>query len=164
MAANEMVWNIEVQGVPYKIELKKNRVSVNGREPVKLAKLKRSGSTWETNYSIPIEGEEEAVLHIRQFSAPILTYKDIDCSTGEQFVPLKVPAWVWIFVVLHAIDFFLMIGGAIGGALQAFVICLMVSVSAKKEKSLASRVFTCLGIWLLSTIVQLVFVLWIYSL
>ena len=41
MAAKEMVWNFEVQGIPYRVELKKNAISVNGAEPVKLNKLAR---------------------------------------------------------------------------------------------------------------------------
>ena len=32
MAAKEMVWNFEAQGIPYKIELVKNKVSINGAE------------------------------------------------------------------------------------------------------------------------------------
>lgn len=156
MATKEMVWNIEVEGVPYKIVFDKSKVSVNGAEPVKLNKLKKKSSSWETHYSIPI-AEKEAVLHIRQFSAPVLSYEDRDCSTGEAYVPLKAPFWVWIFVVLHALDFFLIIGGAIGGVLQALVISMMVAVSTNQKKSTGVRVLACLGIWLASTIVQFIF-------
>lgn len=71
MAAKEMVWNFQVQGIPYKIELKKNQVSVNGAEPVKLNKLTRKSNFIETNHFIMIEGKE-AVLHIRQFDIDLL--------------------------------------------------------------------------------------------
>lgn len=163
MAAKEMVWNFEVQGVPYKIELKKNKVSVNGNEPVKLTKLARKSSLMETNYSMMIEGKE-AVIHIRQFGAPILSYDGKDCATGEAYVPAKVPGWAWIFIVLHAINFFVLIGGAIGAALQVLVIAAMAAVAANTKKTTAVRVLACVGIWLLSTIVQVILAFWIVSL
>lgn len=163
MAANEMVWNIEVEGVPYKIELKKNKISINGREPMKLNKLLKTGNTWETTYRVPLDGKE-ALLHVRQFSAPALSFQGKDCSTGEEYVPMKVPGWVWIFIVLHAIDFFILIGGAIGGALQFLVIALMVSASANTKKKTSVRVLSCVAIWLLSTIVQFILALGLLSL
>lgn len=163
MAAKEMVWNFEVQGVPYKIELKKNKVSVNGNEPVKLTKLARKSSLLETNYSIMIEGKE-AVIHIRQFGTPILSYDGKDCATGEAYVPAKVPGWAWIFIVLHAINFFVLIGGAIGAALQVLIIAAMAAVAANTKKTTAVRVLACVGIWLLSTIVQVILAFWIVSL
>lgn len=41
----------------------------------------------------------------------------IDCATGEQYVPFKMPWWSYIFIVLHLINF---MNGAIG-ALAAIV-------------------------------------------
>lgn len=163
MAAKEKVWNFEVQGIPYRIELKKNKVSVNGNEPVKLNKLARKSSLLETNYSLMVEGKE-AVIHIRQFGAPILSYDGKDCATGEEYVPAKVPGWAWIFIVLHAIDFFILIGGAIGAALQVLIIAAMAAVAANTKKSTAVRVLACVGIWLLSTIVQFILAVWLVSL
>ena len=162
MATKEMVWNIEVESVPYKIEFKKNQVSVNGREPVKLNKLKKTGNTWVTNYAIPLQ-DKEATLHISSFAQPVLSLDGRDCSTGEVYEPVKVPGWVWVFIVLHALNFFLLIGGAIGGAIQALVIYPMISVAANTKKKTSTRVLTCLGMWLLSTVVQFFLALGIAS-
>lgn len=158
MAAKEMVWNFEVQSIPYRIELKKNKVSVNGTEPVPLNKLTKKSNLIETNYSIMIEGKE-AVLHIRPFATPALSYDGRDCATGQEYVPMKVPGWAWIFVFLHGIDFFLLIGGAIGGALQAFIIIAMMSIASDTKKSTGTRVLACTGIWLVSTVVQFILAL-----
>lgn len=163
MASNEKVWNFVAEGVPYQIELKKNKVSVNGAEPVKLSKLARKSNLLETNYSLMIEGRE-AVIHIRQFGAPILSYDGRDCATGEAFVPAKVPAWVWVFVILHAADFFFLIGGAIGGALQVLVIAGLVTVASNRKQSLGVRVLICTVIWLLSTVAQFFLASWIAEL
>lgn len=155
MAAKEKVWNFQVQGIPYRIELKKNQVSVNGAEPVKLNKLTRKSNLIETNYSIMIEGKE-AVLHIRQFGAPVLSYDGRDCATGEEYIPVKMPGWTWVFIVLHVIDFFFLIGGAIGGMVQILIITAMASVASDTKMSTGVRVLACLGIWLVSTVVQFI--------
>lgn len=163
MAANENVWNIEVEGVAYKIEFIKNRVSVNGREPVKLNKLKRTGNTWVTNYSIPLQ-DKEAILHISSFAKPVLSFEGRDCRTKEVYEAVKVPGWIWVFIVLHALNFFLILGGAIGGAIQAMVIYPMISIAANQKKKTSTRVLICLGIWLLSTVLQFILALMIASL
>lgn len=163
MAAKEMVWNFEVQGIPYRVELKKNAISVNGAEPVKLNKLAKKSSLTETHYSMMIEGKE-AILHVRQFGAVVLSYDGRDCATGEEYIPAKMPGWAWVFIVLHAIDFFFLIGGAIGGILQVFIVTAIAAVSSNRKKSTGVRVLVCIGIWLLSTIAQFILAVGIASL
>lgn len=163
MAAQEMVWNFEVQGIPYRVELKKNAISVNGAEPVKLNKLARKSSLTETHYSMMIEGKE-AVLHVKQFGAVVLSYDGRDCATGEEYIPAKMPGWAWVFIVLHAVDFFFLIGGAIGGILQLFIITAIAAVASNRKKSTGVRVLVCVGIWLLSTIAQFILAVGIASL
>lgn len=158
--AKEMVWNFEIQNVPYKIELKKNKVSINNAEPVKLNKFSRKSNLMETNYSIMIEGKE-AVLHIRQFGAPILSYEGRDCATGEEYIPAKVPIWGWIFVVLHVLDWLFLIGGALGAVIQVLVIAAIATVASNTKKPVGMRIAVCAGIWLLSTAVQFVLMTWL---
>ncbi len=155
MAAKEMVWNFEAQGIPYRIELKKNKVSVNRAEPVALNSFKRKSNFTESNYSIMIEGKE-AILHIRQFGAPVLSYDGRDCATGEEYIPPKMPGWTWVFIVLHAIDFFFLIGGAVGGMVQFLIAAAMVTVASNTKMSTGVRVLACLGMWLVSTVVQFI--------
>lgn len=149
----DMVWNFEAQNIPYKVEFSKNKVSINNEEPVKLNKLTKKSNLLGTDYSMMIEGKE-AVLHIRSFSAPVLSYDGRDCATGEEYIPAKMPAWTWVFIILHAADFFLLLGGALGGAIQALVIILMASIASNTKMSTGLRVFLCAGIWLLSSALQ----------
>ena len=109
-----------------------------------------------------IEGKE-AVLHIRQFGAPILSYEGRDCATGEEYTPAKMPVWGWIFVVLHALDWFLLIGGAIGAVIQVLVIAAIATVASNTKKSTGMRIAVCAGIWLLSSAVQFVLAYWLAS-
>lgn len=161
--AKEMVWNFEVQGIPYKVELKKNKVSINNAEPIKLTKLARKSSLWESHYSMMIEGKE-AVIHIKQYGDPVLSYDGKDCATGEEYVPTKVPIWAWVFIVLHVADWFFLIGGALGGVIQALVLAAIAAVSSNTKKSTGTRVLVCAAIWLLSTAVQYFLASWIASL
>ena len=163
MAAKEMVWNFEAQNIPYKVEFKKNAVSINNAEPVKLNKLTKKTNLLGTDYSMMIEGKE-AVLHIRSFSAPVLSYDGRDCATGEEYIPAKVPAWTWVFVILHAIDFFLILGGALGGAIQALVIILIAAIASNPKMSTGVRILLCAAIWLLSSALQFVLVMFLASL
>lgn len=41
---------------------------------------------------------------------------------------MTIPGWAWVFVVLHALNFFLLLGGAVGGAIQGVVIYLLYSM------------------------------------
>lgn len=68
-----------------------------------------------------------------------------------------------MFVVLHALNFVLILGGAVGGAIQALVISCILSVSSNQKKSTGVRALSCSGIWILSTIVQVILVLMIFS-
>lgn len=162
MAAKNKVWNIDVEGIPYKIEFEKNKVIINNGTPLKLKQLKKlSGSTVETNYELPIENGD-VVLHIRT-SELILSYRNRDCETGEEYVPMTIPGWAWVFVVLHALNFFLLLGGAVGGAIQGGVICLMLSISANPKKATGVKVLFCAGIWIVSTILQLLLVVMLFA-
>lgn len=162
MAVKNKVWNIDVEGIPYKVEYIKNKVIINNGEPVKITKLKKlSGNAVETNYELPIENGD-VVLHVRG-SNSILSYCNRDCETGEEYVPMTIPKWVWIFVVLHALNFLFLIGGAVGGAFQGGVICTMLAVAADQTNKTGKKVLTCAGIWIVSTVIQVALVMLLFS-
>ncbi len=162
MAAKNKVWNIYVEGNPYKVELVKNKIAINDGTPLKLTQLKKlKSNTVEANYELPIESGD-VVLHIRG-SEYLLSYRNRDCETGEEYIPMTIPKWVWIFVVLHALNFGLLLGGAIGGAIQGGVICILLSIAANQKMGTGKKVFTCAGIWIISTIIQVAIVMLILS-
>lgn len=78
-------------------------------------------------------------------------------------MPMTIPGWAWVFVVLHALNFFLLLGGAVGGAIQGGVICLMLSISANPKKATGVKVLFCAGIWIVSTILQLLLVVMLFA-
>lgn len=65
----------------------------------------------------------------------------------------------WVFVVLHAVNFFLLIGGAIGGAMCAGFAYLSGWVASNKKMSTVARVFACLGMWIGAIILEFIVVI-----
>ncbi len=73
-----------------------------------------------------------------------------DCVTGAEYVPIKIPVWAYIFIVLHCINFQ---GGAIGGALAAVGILATVSVSTNNKMNIALRILINLAILIVINVI-----------
>lgn len=154
MAAKEKVWNVVVEEVPYKVTLVNNKISVNNGEPVKITKLEKAiGEGKGSNYIVPL-GNQEAILRVSGVGVVALTLDGKDCMTGKEYEPPKTPWWIWIHVVLHALGFFFLIGGAIGGAVQAGVICVMLGIASDNSKSNPYKIAVCSAILVGSLILQ----------
>lgn len=152
--AKEFVWNIVVEEVPYIIKLTGNKLSVNNNEPMKYTKLNKAvGEGKGANYEVPI-GNKTAILRISTYSSPVLTLDGRDCSTGETYEEPKLPGWAWIFVILHALSFVLLLGGAVGGAIQGCMIVVIMNVAMQKNKSIGLRVGICSAVLVISYIAQ----------
>lgn len=162
MATKEKIWNIIVDEVPYKIEFSKNKVTVNDDTAVPVRKLNKESHAFDTKYFIPV-GDKTAELHIKPMSDPVLSYEGKNCETGEIYAPIPFPKWGWIFVVLHGINFFLFVGGAIGGALYAVWLTLNAGIAMNEKKTGRTRVLQCIGIWLVATIIEFIIALFIAS-
>ncbi len=155
MAAQSYSWDVNVDGGIYKVEFEKNKISINGGEGVKLNKFKSKSMFPNSQYFLPL-GNKEAVLNIRQGGAPVLTIDGRDCNTGEPFELSKMPGWGWVFIVLHVINFFMLIGGAIGGALCGGLCVVSAGIASNGEKTTGKRVAGCVILWLVASVVELI--------
>ncbi len=154
MAAKEKVWNVTVEEVPYKVTLVRNKISVNGSEPVRFTKLQKAvGEGKGSNYIVPL-GNKNAILRVSSVGLVALTMDGIDCMTGKAYEAPKIPWWAWIHVVIHALGFFFLIGGAIGGAIQGGVICLMLAIASDNKESDAHKIGVCTAILAVSLLAQ----------
>lgn len=137
-------WNVTVDGQEYHIELmKKGRVTINGGELL-LKNCKRKAKAAYTEYEIQL-GAKTAFLVLLSMGDAQLVIDNRDCETGEEYVPPKMPAWTYVFMILHICMFPLglngvVIGGAIGGAFIGVAIVLTMSISSNQKKSIAERV------------------------
>ncbi len=156
MAVKEKIWNVVVDEVPYKVTLAGNKISVNNGEPVKFTKLEKAiGEGKGSNYIVPL-GNEEAILRVSTYGGVALTMDGKDCLTGKEYEAPKAPWWVWIHVVIHALGFIFLIGGAIGGAVQAGVDIMMLSVASDNSRNETMRIAICTGILVISLVLQFV--------
>lgn len=138
-------WNVKIDDQMYNLELKGKKLTING-ETLKLNKYKKKTGLIHEEYEVPV-GSKTALLVIRSMSAPQLVIDNKDCATGEEYVPIKLPVWSYVFVVLHCINF---INGAIGWAMAVIGIALTTSVSCNKKFSVIVKVLLDLAILVLA--------------
>ncbi len=115
-------------------------------ETLKLNKYKKKTGLIHEEYEVPV-GSKTALLVIRSMSSPQLVIDNKDCATGEEYVPIKLPVWSYVFVVLHCINF---INGAIGWIMAVIGIALTTSVSCNKKFSAIVKVLLDLAILILA--------------
>lgn len=150
-------WNITDGEHVYKIVFEKNKVAIDNALPVALRKFKRKSHFMETIYKIPVGGRE-ANLHIGFMGSVVLEMGGFDCKTGEAYIAKKTPAWSWVFIILHMVNFFLLIGGAIGGAITALAIGMTVTLAGDSSKKLIKRVLACIGVYIVAIIIDIVII------
>ncbi|MCH5248693.1 MAG: hypothetical protein J1E98_02110 [Lachnospiraceae bacterium] len=144
-------WDIRVDDIEYRIELKNNKkVFVNGEE-LKLKNYVKKTGLVHTEYEIPF-GPKTGVLVLMSMNAPHLYIDNRDCETGQEYSPLKIPVWAYIFMVLHCINF---LNGALGGAMAVVGITFATYISCNRNMNIMLRLI--LNILLLIVIYAVVF-------
>lgn len=128
-------WNVKIDDRMYNIKVKGRQLKVNG-ENIKLRKYRKKTGLVHEEYEIPV-GSKKALLVLRNMGGTVLVIDNKDCATGEEYVPVKIPGWAYIFIVLHCVSF---IGGALGAFLAVVGITLTASVSSNKKMSVFIRV------------------------
>ena len=150
-------WNITDGEHVYKIVFEKNKIAIDNALPVALRKLERKPlpHSIEAIYKIPVGGRE-ANLHIGFMGSVVLEMDGFDCKTGEVFIAKKMQAWSWIFIILHMVNFFLLVGGAIGGVITALAGAMTVTLAGDTSKKLIKRVLACIGVYIGAIIIDIV--------
>lgn len=130
------VWNVKVDEVSYNIKLNGSNVVVNG-EKLKLRRYKKKTHLLTTDYEIPV-GSKNALLVVGGLvGGNKLVIDGKDCATGETYVPVKFPAWSYIFVALHFVNF---INGAIGVALAFVGLSATAAISSNQKMNIAVKI------------------------
>lgn len=142
-------WDVKVDEQMYNVQLNGRKLKING-EALKLNKKnrKKMGLISE-EYEIPV-GSKNALLVIKSMGAPQLVIDNKDCATGEEYVPVKLPAWAYVFVVLHCIN---LINGAIGWLMVVVGLTLTTSISCNRKLNTALRIILDLVILVLAYVV-----------
>lgn len=150
-------WNVKIDEQMYTVTMNGRKVTVNG-EKLKLNKYKKKSGLVHEEYEIPV-GPKTGLIVIKNLSAPQLVIDGKDCATGEEFEPIKIPKWAYIFVVLHFVNF---LNGAIGAVIAVVGLSLTVAVSCNKKMNIGMRIILNIGI--LAAAIALVFgIAWMIS-
>lgn len=140
-------WNVKIDDKPYEIEYKNNLI-ING-EKHKLKQFKKRTKMFTTEFDVPI-GSKTALLVVGNFNNTHLVIDGKDCATGEDYVPVKLPGWAYIFIVLHLINF---LNGAIGALLAVLGCTLTTAVSCNPRMNIFVKILLNIAIVILSVIV-----------
>lgn len=129
-------WNIKIDDVPYTIRLKAGSVIVN-EEKSKLKSLLTKRGFLESQFSIPVGSRQALLVIANTYGRAKLVIDGKDCATGEDYYPVKVPKWAYVFIVLHFIN---CINGLLGIILALFGTSCTVSISSNTKFSLPVRI------------------------
>ena len=140
---------------PMKVSLVNNRfVSVNNGPQIKLKDIKAVESNFaERVFNIPLGNGEIAKLCVR--NKQVLVYNGRNVETGEEYKTIKLPNWVYVFVALYVVNFFLILGGALGGATSAIGAYASANISADDKRPTLTKVLFCIGLYVVITAVSL---------
>ena len=147
--------HVQVNSTPHSIEVTNKRreyfVSIDGQK-YKTFTTGKNSSFGEHHEDFPIEVQGENFILTVRGKKIRLVKEDRYIDNNETFKPaMPPPKWIWIFVSLHVVFFFAIVGGAIGGAFAAggAVACLSIS---RSEKSITKKLFFCsmitIGCWI----------------
>lgn len=140
-------WSVKIDDQTYDVELKGRKLKVNG-ENIKLRKYRKKTGLVHEEYEIPV-GSKNALLVLRNMGGTVLVIDNKDCATGEEYVPMKIPGWAYIFIVLHFLNF---LNGALGVLLGFIGITLTASVSSNRKMNVVIRVLLDLVILVLAVL------------
>lgn len=128
-------WNVTIDSVPYAIQLKPYDIVING-EKTRLKSLYSKRTMLQSQYTVSV-GSKEALLVLGMFGHANLVIDGKDCATGEDYVPLVVPKWAYVFIVLHLVN---LINGLLGVLIAFIGIGATISVSTNRKFSTPVKV------------------------
>lgn len=153
-------WNVQIDGVQYLVEYMKGSIFINGGEAFKLRSLERTGTLRkdkQLSYTVPLAGKElNLVISAVSGISLIMDGMDLETYPDGAGANQKAPAWIVVFYVLYFIEYWGIMGGAIGGLLlgTAAVVTFMV---AKSEKlSTGVKLVICIALYVVATALELV--------
>lgn len=132
--ANE--WNVKVDEIPYSIKLSGTKVIIND-EKTKLKNYFKKTSMLQMEYEFPVGSKQALLVSGNYVGGNKLIIDGKDCATGEDYVPLKMPKWAYIFIVLHFVNF---INGVVGIVLAFLGIAATAVLSCNRKIPVVVRV------------------------
>lgn len=134
-------WQVKIDERLYKIEYKKG-IYVNGQEIIN--KKVKSELNGITDYEFSV-GMKTAHIYKKSLLGPQLVIGGKDCETGEDYIPMELPKWAYLFLVLHFLNFR---NGIFGWIAAPIGLAATAAVSSNRKINIAIRVLLEIGILL----------------
>ncbi len=99
-------WNVTVDGEGYEVKYINNKkIIINGKELL-LKNYPKNLTMTTTEYEIPL-GSRKALLIIKSLNSAQLILNGVNCESEEENTaePAELPKWIYIFVILHCVNF-----------------------------------------------------------
>ena len=153
--AKKLVCNVESQGMMHQVTVSGSKVTVDGNAPMKIKDLPKEKRKSGSAITIPLSQMDSCILYRSSFTGDSLVHNGIDCKTGQPFVEEVMPKWIWVFWAIYIADFFLFLGGALGGAINAAAAIVTGSIAMKKNTSTGAKVIFCIVFCVIVTLVEI---------
>ncbi len=152
---NSCEWSFSIGKQNYNVLFENGKlISVNGAEAVKIAKLKSKESNMlEAVYDVDLGNGQIAKLCIRKKEATLI-YEGKNLENGQKYEIIQIPKWAYVFVALYVVNFFLIIGGALGGAINMASAVISATIASDSKKNATVRVIQCILIYVVVTFVS----------
>lgn len=143
-----------VNGLEHTIRLKSFSAVLDG-EVIKYKNLQKEKDAGLTRYTLPVDGDN-VYIYNRAYVGSSAVYNGIDLATGKEYITAPTPKWMIIFAILYLIDFIVLLGGAIGGLVNALGIAASVKIALNQNKSTGKRVLLCVLMFVGITVAEFI--------
>jgi len=134
-------WTVTTDEGNFTVDLNGAKISINGGTPEKLNRLAKKTHFIDTEYTVPL-GNRTANLFVQTLAAPVLSYNNVDCATGQPWEYQKFPVYG---IILAILDFFL--GGLIWGLIATIVTAVIVRSSLNKGVKIILSLLVTVGVF-----------------
>ncbi|MDE6951725.1 MAG: hypothetical protein K2P64_12555 [Lachnospiraceae bacterium] len=145
-------WSVTTDEGTFSVDLKGNKVSINGGAPERLTRFAKKTHFVDTEYTIPL-GNRAATLFIQSMAAPILAYNGHNCATGEPWEYQKIPAWGIVFLVLDLLT--ILYGSWIISAFALIVTAVVIRSKLNTGIKILLSILLIVGTLVLQTVLAL---------
>ncbi len=158
-------WNFSTDGENnFNVVFVDNKyVSVNGGEEIKIQKIKAKESNMlEAVFDVDLGNGQIAKLCCLKKDVT-LVYDGKNVETGAYYEITRIPKWAYVFVSLYVVNFFFILGGAMG--ICVGFICSMISssIASNENKSMVARVISCIVLYVIVTLISYLLVVNIFN-
>ena len=153
--ANSCEWSFSIGNKNYNVLFEKRKfISVNGEDAIKIAKLKsKESNILETVHDVDLGDGKVAKLCMRKKEFT-LVYDGKNLENGRPYEITDVPKWAFVFEVLYIVNFFLIMGGAVGACVSLIGAVVSATIASNKKMNNVAKVLASVALYAVLTVIS----------